>query len=123
MANRSAVDGPASPADSIAQVYLVDRHGTRTKPTDETAAELPSLVSICAAATWYGRQRTLLRHTEVAEFGERFTACLDQLVPEVEWMARALEAGDVEAETALVAVRTARMRMGCPEAAGLMGES
>ncbi|MFM9447525.1 DUF6415 family natural product biosynthesis protein [Streptomyces acidiscabies] len=121
MVNSTAPKGP--PVGSTAQAYAVNRHGTVTKSPGEAGAELPSLFAICAAATWYCRQATVLRHGEVAEFGEQFTACLDQLVPEVEGMAERLDPGDVEAGTALAAVRMARVRMGCPEAPGLMGES
>ncbi|HEY8985460.1 MAG TPA: DUF6415 family natural product biosynthesis protein [Streptomyces sp.] len=123
MANSTAPKGAPPPAGSSAQAYAVSPRGTITKSPRETGTEPPSLASICVAATWYCTQSTLLRHDEVAEFGEQFIACLGQLVPEVERMAGALEPGDVEAETALVAVRTARTRMGRPEAPGLMGES
>ncbi|MFM9447346.1 DUF6415 family natural product biosynthesis protein [Streptomyces acidiscabies] len=123
MANGSATNGPPSPADSITQVYAVNRHGTVTMPTREAGVESPSLFATCAAAEWYCRQATVLRHGEVAEFGRQFTTCLTRLAPEVEGMTERLDPGDVEAGTALAAVRMARVRMGCPEAPGLMGES
>ncbi|WP_416975228.1 DUF6415 family natural product biosynthesis protein [Streptomyces sp. 4F14] len=122
MANRIAPQGAPRPAGSITPAYEVNRHGTITKQASRADAQ-PSLTSICAAAEWYGTQSTLLRHGEVAEFGEQFTACLAQLVPESKEMAERLDPGDAEAETALAAVRTARMRMDRPKAPGLRGES
>ncbi|MDX3024083.1 DUF6415 family natural product biosynthesis protein [Streptomyces acidiscabies] len=103
------------------QVYEVDPYGTVTR-SGGTDSQV-SLGTICAAATWYCEQETLLRHGEVAEFGQEFTAFLNRLVPEVERLIKDLDPGDADTETAFSAVWTARERMGRPEADGLKGES
>ncbi|MGJ5898533.1 DUF6415 family natural product biosynthesis protein [Streptomyces niveiscabiei] len=108
---------------TTAQVYEVDPYGTVTKAQIVPSTELPSLGTICAAATWYRSQETLLRHGEVAEFGREFTACLDRLVPEIERMAKDRDPGDTEATMALAAVVEARKRRARREADGLKGET
>ncbi|PWG08793.1 hypothetical protein DF268_36090 [Streptomyces sp. V2] len=123
MAHSTTPEGQPPPISSGTPAFAVNRHGTVTAAPPATSAELPSLGTVCAAATWYRSQETLLRHGEVAEFGREFAACLDRLVPEIEKLARDRDPGDTEATMALAAVVEARKRMSRREADGLKGEA
>ncbi|MDX3246655.1 DUF6415 family natural product biosynthesis protein [Streptomyces sp. ME18-1-4] len=80
---------------------------------------------MCAAASWFLNQTTLPRHQTVKLFGEDFSAFLEQLIPQIEQLARRCAEDDTQALIALVALAgaaEARRRLGVAERPGLSGE-
>lgn len=91
-----------------------------TKPGPDTRPL--GITSMRAAATWFLEQRTLPRYQSVQLFSRDFHGFLEQLIPQVEQLARARGEDDAPGKVALAGVAEARRRIEDPESAGLHGE-
>lgn len=79
-------------------------------------------LTVRAAADWFLRQKTLPRHQTVKLFGDDFTTCLRDLIPQIEELAAARGEDDVLAMVARAGIGEARRRLSLTERPGLLGE-
>ncbi|MDX2677345.1 DUF6415 family natural product biosynthesis protein [Streptomyces sp. NY05-11A] len=93
-----------------------------TDTSDAPPPSGPTRPAMCAAASWFLNQTTLPRHQTVKLFGEDFSAFLEQLIPQIEQLARRCAEDDTQALVALAGAAEARRRLGVAERPGLSGE-